>query len=361
MLTPLRLPTVYQQPIQLLPAEFSAPPAAYSLVYPAVGFLPFDDLGNGDEYGCYWPLGKEEHDPLVAMSSRYCGTLGPIGSCLKSFYLTACARYGDDADENEDDEGESFASVSCLHRFLQSARQQVASPEEIPRLDSADYERLLELDPRSPHLQTARADQLLSDGDAEQAEGLYRQAIATLPEYTAAHYGLAMACRRQRKVDLAAWHFLAAIRNPVSFDGRSFWFEALLNAPMRYNWRKKSLDMLKRLPTRQQDAVADDPLFAVLGRLSFAYGVKNNDDYGLYEQVINSYLEAGRPLDAILLWMLYGELMGFETVSFRERYGFSEQTFGERLFSLFQAAGLKRRALLLHDMILRLDCAKWRR
>src|SRR5687767_11862145 len=52
--------------------------------YPPPGYLAWNrlDVGNGDTYGYYWPIGCEEGDPLVCTTMHDAWALEPVASGL---------------------------------------------------------------------------------------------------------------------------------------------------------------------------------------------------------------------------------------------------------------------------------------
>jgi tetratricopeptide (TPR) repeat protein len=211
--------------------------------------------------------------------------------------------------------------------------------------EQPDLAQRLSLDGRSPYLLVANADVALAGHDLPRAESLYLRAVEVLPEYTAAHYGLVVLYRRQRRPDQAVRWLLEAIRSPLAFRGASFWAETYLPLEHvnREDYRRKCLLWLQQARPEQAGEWAGDPLFQIRHRLTFAYGVTNNDDYLLYDEAIEAYLQQGRGADAVRLAVVYGELMMSETTPFRERYGFTLTGYRQRLLRLFRAADLERR------------------
>jgi tetratricopeptide (TPR) repeat protein len=300
------------------------------VVYPPVGFLPwvFCSLGNGDDYGYYWPIGKEKDPPIVALMSHDCRALNPIASSAD-----ALARLG------------KCRELAALFGISSSLVGQTDEQE----LHSLDFAEQLLQDEGSPFLLVANADAALAQNEPELAQALYSSAVQILPEYTSAHYGLAVLYRRTRRMGEALRAMVAAIRCPACFRGASFWADEYLPLEHvnRQDFHRKCLYWLQRVRTDPSGLVADDPLFEVRDRLSFASGVTTNDDYLIYEDVINEYVRRGKPVEAIQLAMRYGELMMGETTPFRERYGFTLKRHRTRLRELLNAAGLADRSRIL--------------
>jgi len=312
----MRLPSTY---INLIHEPDKIEPVTdYALVYPPVGFLPWSigGIGNGDEFGYYWPIGREASDPIVAMMSHDCWALIPVASSIEGLSRTG--------------------GCSEITALLNGTSDSVDDEEVDDETEGLGIAERLALDLQSPHLLVANADAEAAGNDLDRAESLYLQAIDVLPEYTAAHFGLAMVYRRQRKSDSAIRWMLEAIRSPLCFQGASFWSDSALPALSRNDFRRKCLMWLQKARPEEIGPVAADPLFQVRDRLTFATGVKTIDDFSLYDQVIEEYVARGQVLDAIRLLMLVGELMNCETVSFRERFDFTLPKFRERLLRLFR-------------------------
>ena len=298
-----------------------------ALIYPPVGFLswPVGGIGNGDEFGYYWPIGKEAGDPLVVMMSHDCGAIIPVASSLES--LGALGAYPE--------------ITSLLDGTPYPPDDDEEDTDSELRLDK------LSLDPRSPFLLVANADAAVAGNELERAEHLYQQAIELLPEYTAAHFGLVTVYRRQRKTAAAVRSMVETIRSPLCFQGASFWADTSLRDLNRSDFRRKCLMWLQQARLEEADRVTNDPIFRLRDRLTFATGLKSIDDFPFYDQAIDEYASQGHGLDAIRLLMLYGELMKCETVSFRERYEFTMPKYRERLLTLCRVAAPERAAFLV--------------
>lgn len=59
--------------------------------YPPLGFLPFPgyELGNGDRFGLYWPIGREDQEPLVMETEHDARALCPAFSSLDALLRKA--------------------------------------------------------------------------------------------------------------------------------------------------------------------------------------------------------------------------------------------------------------------------------
>jgi hypothetical protein len=68
--------------------------------------------------------------------------------------------------------------------------------------------------------------------------------------------------------------------------------------------------------------------------------VRDHGDYEVYAEAIEQYHEQGLSIRAVRLRVLFGELIGGETVSFRERKGFTWNKFWSDLRRDCERAGL---------------------
>jgi hypothetical protein len=299
----------------------------YQWIYPPVGFLPwpFGEIGNGDDFGYYWPIGRENEDPVVCMMSHDYRALNPLASSLE-----AAERMG--------------TCPSELPSLLGKDRSDLEGEKQQP-----DVTTRLALDERSPYLLVANADVAVSHNELERAENLYLQAVNLLPEYTAAHFGLVTAYRRMRRPEQAVRWMVETIRSPACFRGASWWTETHLpiDNVNRQDFHRKCLHWLQQTRPEKAGDFKDDPLFQARHRLTFAEGVTENVDYAIYDEAIEAYVARGQPLIAVRLAMRHGELMMRETTPFRERAGFTLDGFRLRLLRLFRAANLKDRGVIL--------------
>jgi hypothetical protein len=82
-----------------LPANFKSVTIdadRYDVPYPPLGFYAIAEhqLGNGDVFGLYWPIGNEDRDPIVAETYHDQWSIIPHFSSLERFLAAA----GDDDD-----------------------------------------------------------------------------------------------------------------------------------------------------------------------------------------------------------------------------------------------------------------------
>lgn len=239
--------------------------------YLPFGFLPFQahQLGNGDYFGFYWPVGRENSEPLIAETQHDGGLLEP-----------------------------GFSSLSA---FLNKTRGM--GEHEWTGLPS------FEEDPDSPLTCHAKARELIAAGDFDPAVALLEKAIATLPEYTGALATLAGQYLRMRRIDDACRLAVRMTISPPFFgfggpvDNIARWFSRLDKGPAD---------------------LAEDPIWQ--GRASLASiptgGTKDSPAYPVLRNAIDTYVERGDVVPALTLMQTYSDFMNSETKSFQQRQGY---------------------------------------
>ena len=245
-----------------------------STSYPPVGFYPFSEyqLGNGDTFGLYWPIGREAEEPIVAETRHDEWLLAPGYSSLRTF----------------------LAAVEGLDE------------EERPEVPA------LQADPRSPLACLNAAQNVLSAPDGvEPAVALLKTAVAVLPEFTEALGALGAQYIRLGRHSEACVVAVQAIISPPCFGPRA----------------GKLLRWLASQSHGPPDLV-DDPIWAARRDLRLQYGgTKENSDYALLRAAIERYADQGQLVKSLTLMQTYGELMSAETVSFQERHDFQPGEF----------------------------------
>jgi tetratricopeptide (TPR) repeat protein len=239
--------------------------------YPPTSFTPIleHQLGNGDMFGLYWPVGKEDEDPLVLEMRHDSFEMSPQFSSLDCF-IAGSKSLGDDDD------------------FLHATQEN---------------------DKKSPVVLLTKAKELLANGEVDLGIELLKLAINVLPEYTQALCLLALMYRRQKKDDLAMESALKAFMCSPSFgqiDQQLWqWFCKQSNAP---------------------DTVANDPLWKHRHEISWVFGnEKKNDTYLVLQKVMDEYLSKDMIIEWFLMSQTYSEYMYRETSSFQERYSFDSK------------------------------------
>lgn len=340
----MKLPTRWTDDILDLEAEFPpdiapTPPRIYSLIFPPVGFFPFHEIGNGDSYGFYWPTGREDGPPIVAFMSHDVGSLIPEHSSIESFYACQTAKHGSD-DDLATDYGD----------LVRRATGEIPVDHNLRDIASDDYDQLLTLDPLSPYYLCAAGDICLSRNDIDGAERYYRLSLEQLPEYVAAHFGLASVLRRLRRPEEASLHLRETLLALQAFYGGSFWADNSLPGTFRNDWNRKAFSWLKRTKTFHP-SLMEDPFINHMDQLTFETGLAHNPDMDILEQLEEEYLQADAPAEAVRIWQLVGDRAAAETTSFRERYSLTPATYGTHLAELYDLAGNPLRAELVRNML----------
>jgi hypothetical protein len=288
-------------------------PASHG-VYPLVGYLRWRvlEVGNGDSYGYYWPVGREDHDPIVCTTEHDRFRVVPFASdlagCLRLLRATRTAV----VDELKEVAQNFEVTLTALRT------SDAASPDSV----------LATLDSHSPLLLLEQARAAMRTADLPLCERSLIDALDLLSAYGEAAAALGQLYRRQQRTPDAAQALLVAISTPLCFGGGD---EIRLNC-------------LRALQGMQDDLISrEDVLWRERRRLTFRTGVRENDDICIYEDAIAAYLSSGAGARAIWLRMLVGEVMSRETVSFQERYGWTRAKHRQDLIHDFLAAGLSAR------------------
>ena len=250
-------------------------PCEIDVLYPPLGFLPIQEheLGNGDSFGFYWPIGFEDSPPIVAETYHDEWSVQPHFSSLETF-LTAI-------DDQGADEGEYI------------------EPPDI------------EEDPRSPAACLKTARMLLKSQNVEDAIACLETAVSVLPEYRDAQALLSTQYRRLGQINLAIKAAVQAIISTVCFGDA--------HAPL-VAW----LSRQKECPQELEN----DPIWANRSKLTFKFGgEKENDQYLVLRDAIDCYLDNRAFIPAMTLMQTYGDLMTSETISFQQRNGFDRHNY----------------------------------
>jgi hypothetical protein len=335
----------------------------YSVLWPPLGFFPFYHIGNGDAYGFYWPVGREEQPPIVAFTNHDVGSLIPVNSGIEGLLrcrLATSDERVDDEDNEDDDEmyAEDKESTDDLRDlcedYLLRQNGQLPDSKMTDNVPSTDYPRLFELDPNSPFLLCATADLQVASNQHEAAEQAYLNSIARLPEYAAAHFGLASLLRRQQRAAEATVHLREVLLGSRSLIGRSFWSNVALPGSFRNDCLRKSLAWLQGA-NKLHPSLAEDCFVRVIDQLKLQSGLAKSTDIDILQTVVDQYAAESKFAEAARVWQLIGEMAAAETTSFRERYGLKPATFCMRWAELLELSGNPRRAALLRDIVSRLS------
>ena len=266
------------------------------------------DIGNGDSTGFYWAIGRENDDPLLCDIYHDNWALAPVASNLEDLIKVNWYDYQHDFDG-------------------QISQIAVALDISLPDLskDELSTEQRLEFNPKSPYYLVIASQKAIDGNDLKAAETNLQKAIKILPEYALAHYYLAMIYRRipSRKLD-AINSMIQTLICPITFGGVSL--------------RRKVLYWLQS--EDELNELQSNPLWVNRHKLTCYIGEKYNNDFGIYEEAIEEYLNQGQGVNAIQLRTLVRELMGIETTAFRERYKYTKEKHKELLIDNLKTAGL---------------------
>lgn len=240
--------------------------------YLPLGFVGFSahQLGNGDCFGFYWPVGQEGGEPLIAETQHDDGRLNPAFSGLAFFLRKTKGLAFDEWTE---------------------------APTE-------------EEDPDAPLSRYTKARKLIARQAFEEAIFELENAVARLPEYTEALAALAGQYLRLGRTDDACRLAVQMIISPPAFgfggavDNITRWFSQLETCPP---------DLL------------DDPIWQ--GRACLAAGVasggaKESPAYAVLREAMDAYAANGEWVRVLTLMQTYSDFMNAETVSFQERHGY---------------------------------------
>ena len=301
--------------------------AGLSPVYPLPGFFPIISLfevGNGDLTGFYWPIGKEDQEPILCDTYHDNWSLEPQASSLEGLIRRKVAEGHVEVEDDEDGENDDYEGAREIAEQLGVSLLISAAERASPQLQ-------LLLDPDSPVALKSAAAEAAKARDVEGAAGLLEHSLRVLPEYSEALMMLGNVYRRQGRLLEAAAKLVEALGAPLCLGGD----------------RQKALQSVKRLRDEDYPELLDDPLWAQRQRLTLVTGVKRNDDLLVYEKAIATYLSQGKGILAVRLRMLVGELMWSETVSFRERYNYTFERHRQLLRDEIERAGLTARLVAL--------------
>lgn len=255
-----------------LPAEhpdFRIPATRYQ--YPRIP-LGFHDigygLGNGDVFGAYWPVGREDHEPIICETFHDDGSIEPFFSSLSTFLAAAGSNYQwfEAAPTLEDDPASPWA-------LLRAARP-LQRPETVPK-----------------------------------AIALLERAVEIMPEYGEAQRMLSSLYFRTQDYEKSLGASLQGFLASPSFGGGQSWGH------------------LKKLTQHLElsSALANNPLIkhGIDRELSFGtYGKKTQDDYLIFKDAISYFEDIGDYVRASTFAQTYCEHMHSQTIDFQQHYDF---------------------------------------
>ena len=233
--------------------------------YPSLGFVPMWDaeLGNGDYFGLYWPLGKENEEPIV------CDMLH--------------------------DEGALEPSFSSLGKFIEW-------------LELNDWERG-DKEVVDEQLSTSiftKAKGLYSGSDINTAIELLNKACSNFPEVSDYWFSLSSQSKRIGDVETSAKAALKA-----------------LNSNWVFGFPPQGVIRLLRTPPFRE-ILSKDPIIQRIDDFDLNFGeFKENSIYSIIYECSQEYIKGSNFIDGLMLYQNYGYMMYSETTAFQERYGFN--------------------------------------
>lgn len=266
--------------------------------YPPPGYLPFDVLavGNGDTYGFYWPVGKENSPPFVVTTMHDGWFVFPVASSFeRAIRLLYACQFGRD---EEDDADECESEIESL------AKQFQIDLSDLPILENDDsvffFEKpasaLLKIDDSSPGLLRAAALEARALGDLVAAEEHVTRATQLFPEYSDAWDLLARIRQQNRNLPGFIEAALRALSTPFSFGARN---------------RIELLTALQGLPD-SACSDANDPIWVRRKLLTFTDDFYKSPDLPLLSEAVGEFQAAHQDVRAIHLQLTIGDLMGFQ-------------------------------------------------
>lgn len=264
--------------------------------YPPPGYLEFKILavGNGDTYGFYWPVGKENSPPLVVTTMHDSWFVFPVASSFeRAIRLLHVCQLGGDEDADE-----------CESEVEAIAKQFEIDLSDLPTLENDDSvflfrksaSALLKIDDSSPGLLHAAALEARALGDLVAAENHATRATQLLPEYSDAWDLLARIRQQNRNLPGFIEAALRALSTPFSFGARS---------------RNELLAALQGLPD-SACSDANDPIWVRRKMLTFSEDFYKSPDLLLLSEAVGEFQAAHQDVRAIHLQLTIGDLMGFQ-------------------------------------------------
>ncbi|QDT54354.1 hypothetical protein Pan44_23870 [Caulifigura coniformis] len=295
--------------------------------YPPPGYLPWNafQIGNGDTYGFYWPIGLEHENPLVCTIAHDSWEFWPVASSLRAFITLELAS----RDQDSNWEFLEAAEICGIDADTVTQSSDDESASEV-RTNTMSAEDQLLIDPESPQILKNAAREALSRSMPDLAVTYLERSVTRLPEYSEAWALLAQAYRQLRVGSQAAVAMARALTAPFCFGARD---------------RRKLIYWLQCV--KETPEISQDPLWPRRHDLKWEAGVKEKRDYQIFEELIAEYHLRGMGQRAVALRVLAAEAMGKETISFRERAGWTASKFREQLRDDFERADLRVRMNVL--------------
>lgn len=231
--------------------------------YPSLGFVPLGEaeLGNGDYFGLYWPLGRENAEPIV------CDMIH--------------------------DEWALEPSFSSLEKFIEWL--------ELNDWQRGDNEVC---DPQLSSIVFTQAKKLFAEVEA--AVELLHKACVSFPEVSEYWFALSSQSKRMGDIETSANAALKA-----------------LNSNWVFGFPGQGVIRTLRHP-KVREVLSQDPMIQRIDQLDLNFGgVKQNSTYPVIYECVQEYFNNEQFIDGLMLYQNYGYMMHSETRAFQDRYQFN--------------------------------------
>jgi len=245
----------------------------YQYSHVPLGFCDISEceLGNGDCFGLYWPIGQENKEPIMC--------------------------------EFLHDEGRLHPVFSSLERFIKCA--------ELVDFEWFDASSQEFIDYSSPRSLFVEAKALQRPETLSESVQILQTLIKYFPEYTDANNLLAKSFRLENKNEEALLAAMQALISPPCFG--------LVDVHVIH--QIQSFD-------GEAPRCKNNPLFIKRQAIDWNFGgKKTNDTYSIMLDAIAFYENENDFISASSLAQTYAQYISSETISFQERYGFNNIDF----------------------------------
>ncbi len=217
------------------------------------------ELGNGDCFGLYWPIGKEQESPIICELLHDEYHIKPVFSSVSKFILWL--------DENDWEWNEAdLADDEFVSVYYQQAKNEIQSTTSLLLLEKC---------------------------------------CNNLPEVSDYWFTLGNQLRKYNKLEESYQALINAYLSNWSFGQPN----------------QNILTMLQK--AKDLHHLSSDPIVKHCTQLSANYGsIKHNDNYPLLLECIDEYFVLGKTIPALLLFQNYALMMNGETLAFQQRYNF---------------------------------------
>ncbi len=245
--------------------------------YPPTGFLPVweAELGNGDYFGLYWPLGRETREPIVCDMLHDQWALAPMFSSVGRFRAWLDVNHGERGEAQVDDSG--FGP-----KLFEQAKQRIAG------------------------------------GAIQESIEYLRRACESVPDVCDYWFVLSSQLQRLGQTDQSIDAAIRAYRSAWHFGSPS---DAVLRAVRK---------------GQRHSTFSEDPIVRRSNDLTVNFGgTKQNRNYALLRECVDEYLDRGEALSALQVYQNYAfTMMATETTAFQSRYAFDVSAWQEEFSQL---------------------------